>query len=329
MICYTLKLEIILCKNIIILSNCHNTMRSISFDIGIKNMAYCILDISSHLIIKDWAVLNLMAAEPIVQVCTCTTSNKSKKNPMVKPCLKLAKYSKNGQYYCDKHAKAETQFMIPQKQFLASNLKKQKVQELIHLGKEHGLENMAHLKKDKIVEVLASYFEGRCFQHIVAVKSKTAGETDLIQIGRNMKDQLDRIDGIATIQYVVIENQISPIANRMKTIQGMLAQYFIMKVPDCHIEFVSSSHKLKQFTQVSENKLTTNSYKQNKADGIHYCTKLLEKNAELGGSQLFDTSLTKKKDDLADCFLQGLWYLKHKNIITYADDLKINIVSLS
>ena len=307
-------------------------MRSISFDIGIKNMAYCILDISSHLIIKDWAVLNLMAAEPIVQVCTCSTSNKSKKNPLVKPCLKLAKYTKNTQYYCEKHAKAETQFMIPQKQFLASSLKKQKVQELIHLGKSHGIENLADLKKDKIIETLVGYFEQRCFQHIVAVKTKTAGETDLIQIGRNMKEQLDRIDRIDeldSIQYVVIENQISPIANRMKTIQGMLAQYFIMKVPDCHIEFVSSSHKLKQFIGISENKLTTNSYKQNKADGIHYCTKLLEKNAELAGSHIFDKSLTKKKDDLADCFLQGLWYFKQKNIITYADDLKINIVSLS
>jgi len=35
---------------------------------------------------------------------------------------------------------------------------------------------------------------------------------------------------------------------------------------------------------------------------------------------------TKKKDDLADSFLQGIWYLKHNNIITYAEDLKINIV---
>jgi len=34
----------------------------------------------------------------------------------------------------------------------------------------------------------------------------------------------------------------------------------------------------------------------------------------------------KKKDDLADSFLQGIWYLKHKKIIIYADDLKIKIV---
>ena len=31
--------------------------------------------------------------------------------------------------------------------------------------------------------------------------------------------------------------------------------------------------------------------------------------------KIFDKS--KKKDDLADCFLQGLWYLKDKNIIIF------------
>jgi hypothetical protein len=36
-----------------------------------------------------------------------------------------------------------------------------------------------------------------------------------------------------------------------------------------------------------------------------------------------------KQDDLADAFLQGLWYFKNRNIITYADDLKINSVSIT
>jgi hypothetical protein len=35
---------------------------------------------------------------------------------------------------------------------------------------------------------------------------------------------------------------------------------------------------------------------------------------------------SKKKDDLADCFLQGLWFLKREKKITYADDLEIKIV---
>lgn len=308
-------------------------MRVISFDIGIKNMAYCILDVSSQLIIKEWSILNLMEAEIPKHVCSCTISNKSKKNPVTKPCTKFAKYKKNDKFYCDKHAKSDTQFMLPAKQYLSTGLKKQKVQELIHLGKKHGLENLAEQKKDKLVDILANFFETRCYENITMAKTKTAGETDLIQIGRNMKEQLDKIDSIETIEYVVVENQISPIATRMKTIQGMLAQYFIMKIPRCHIEFVSSSHKLKQFVglenkdkSILENTLITNSYKENKKDGIFYCQNIIEKNPALTGSQLFAESPSKKKDDLADCFLQGLWYLKHRNIITYAEDLKINIV---
>ena len=33
-----------------------------------------------------------------------------------------------------------------------------------------------------------------------------------------------------------------------------------------------------------------------------------------------------KKDDLADCFLQGVWFMSNRNIITCAENLKINIV---
>jgi hypothetical protein len=33
-----------------------------------------------------------------------------------------------------------------------------------------------------------------------------------------------------------------------------------------------------------------------------------------------------KKDDLADAFLQGLWFFKQQNIILYADDLNIKLV---
>lgn len=46
-----------------------------------------------------------------------------------------------------------------------------------------------------------------------------------------------------------------------------------------------------------------------------------------GWHQNFEKS--KKRDDLADCFLQGIWYLKHNKIIHYADNLKINSVIVS
>jgi hypothetical protein len=123
-----------------------------------------------------------------------------------------------------------------------------------------------------------------------------------------------------TITHVILENQISTIANRMKTIQGMLAQYFIMRGrPDIVIEFVSSSNKLKDF--VAEKNTT---YKQHKKDGIAICSRFLENNP--GWSGWVSVLQTTKRDDLADSFLQGIWYLKRGNIISYAENLKINIV---
>jgi hypothetical protein len=175
-------------------------------------------------------------------------------------------------------------------------------------------------------------------------KVASSNDIDLIKIGRNMKDQMDKLDKTG-LQKVIIENQISPIANRMKTIQGMLAQYFIMTNTSLDIEFVSSANKLKQFSSVKvekkgkpeeplENTFTpkedTNinpEYKQHKRDGVEYCTKILNSNADL--NPWMGSLDIKKKDDLADCFLQGLWYLKHHKIISFAENLKINIVSLS
>jgi hypothetical protein len=88
-----------------------------------------------------------------------------------------------------------------------------------------------------------------------------AHDLDLITYGRNMMQHLDAIlyapsqsssssSSPQAIDMMIIENQISTLASRMKTLQGMITQYFIMKhIP--HIEFISASCKLKLFTDVS------------------------------------------------------------------------------
>jgi hypothetical protein len=120
-----------------------------------------------------------------------------------------------------------------------------------------------------------------------------------------------------------MENQISTIASRMKTIQGMLAQYYIMQPYLPQVEFVSSANKLKHLVISS----VRDTYKQHKKDSIEFCEKFLSSNQHLGNWG--DILHTPKKDDLADAFLQGIWYLKHRKLITYADNLNINSVSLS
>jgi hypothetical protein len=126
----------------------------------------------------------------------------------------------------------------------------------------------------------------------------------------------------------------------MKTIQGMLAQYFIMihEHSDIYIEFISSANKLKGFVlpeepaqqpeepaQQPEEQKTTTNYKKNKKNGIFICSQIIQQNEIL---QSWSSILnTPKKDDLADCFLQGIWYLQNKKLISFADNLKINSIN--
>lgn len=299
-------------------------MKLISFDIGIKNMAYCIfhLDTGSQPIIYDWNVLNLMDKEETEKnVCSCYLKPANKKSSP-KMCGKIAKFTKNNQFFCEKHAKSNTEFIIPSKEISVPYFNKMKVDELKTVyNKLNFCNHGENLKKQELLDKINNFYKEKCFIPIINKKKKSANDTDLIIIGKNMKTLLNQISGIQDITHVIIENQISPIANRMKTIQGMLAQYFIMINHDITIEFISSSNKLKSLEHSDNEKLenvfienieNTQSkiYKKHKIDGVTKCSQILEKNIEF--KKWVHVLETKKKDDLADCFLQGIWYI-HKN----------------
>lgn len=295
-------------------------MKIISFDVGIKNMAYCILDLSGEKMeITDWNVLNLLNLQTFVQKkCTVKCKTSKKKNEE-KVCGKNAKYQKGEQFYCEQHAKCDKQYMMPKKDYTEKVLKKKKIEDLLSIGKQHMffLDNVKR-NKQELIDTLRTYFDKHMLEKIEKEKTVTAGQTDLLSIGRNLKVELNKLDTLENIDVVFIENQISPIANRMKTIQGMLAQYFIMTNDNINIEFVSSSHKLKQFDK------DKNSYKENKQQSVIFSRNIIDKNENFENwKEKLDS---KKKDDLADCFLQGLYYFIREKNIYYADDLKIKFV---
>lgn len=311
--------------------------KMLSFDIGIKNMAYCFFDISgtNNPAIKAWGILNLMDEEDPIPKCQCVLKPKSKKSTISKTCDKLAKYTKNGEHYCLKHAILE-QWIIPTKEISMASLRKLDKEKLGDLGIKYKVfqDSVAvPASKKALLEVLQSFFLENCFEPIIKAKSKTASTTDLITLGRNMRDRLDELPWIQEVTHVIMENQISPLAGRMKTVQGMLAQYFIMRSPDAYIEFVSSANKLKGFILPSDNTNTStdpvlenpailentevsqktdkDKYKKHKTDSVAICSQLLEQNP--GFASWKHCLETPKKDDLADCFLQGIWWIS-KNV---------------
>ena len=359
------------------------TKRIISFDVGIKNMAYCIFDVLSQssdippiVTIVDWNILNisksiepssdptsastiaLESLSPPTCMHVLSTSKKKRSSETeltTKCCGKKSKYHKDGFYVCEKHAKESQKYLMPKSEYTEKSLQKRKLDDLKSFVQQQNVYFFTgipeKIKKQELIDKVVQTFQPRCWEENPKPKKETkAGDIDLISIGRNLYAQLSQNPYMQTVTHVVIENQISPIANRMKTIQGMLAQVFIFyQIPI--IEFVSSANKLKDFVKAvqmdtnEESKTGTVSettkkkssskigiYKQHKNDAVVFCRQFLSTYFENLTTFLQEKDWVHffnshgKKDDLADAFLQGIWYI-NKKIITNADNLKINNVT--
>ena len=186
------------------------------------------------------------------------------------------------------------------------------------------------------------------------LKSKLQPEhVSLIIVGSNLMIKFDKLfygsDSTSTSpDKVIIENQISPIATRMKTVQGMVTQYFLMRgiSPDC-ISYISATNKLKAWTSINSHADSAadaaheiDTYDGRKKMGIACVRKLLsgdnvgngtaDADADADADATGDAGVKrkkfkmsantalqwrfvfeshKKKDDMADSLLQGLSYL--------------------
>ena len=133
-------------------------------------------------------------------------------------------------------------------------------------------------------------------------------QINLINVGKTLKDKLNKLLKNIQIDFVLIENQIGPLAIKMKSLQGMIAQYFIMKNIE-NIEFISSINKLKPYL----GNLKTN-YQQRKQYGVEICKCYLNQFDILIKWQSYFNQ-NKKQADLPDCFLQALSYFFKKNVL--------------
>ena len=316
----------------------------VSIDVGIKNLAYCIFQNteSSPLTIVDWNSINLIQTDTIDFKCNAILEKSKKGKGKIKVasqsdadlnsridsknskastsgistsieciCNKKAKFhftkeGENSQYYCEKHAKSSKK-LIYTKECSPTYLKKQKMETLSKIVENLHLTITSQDKKPQILEKITSHYDQVALKPIV-MKKTSANDVSLIEIGKSIKREFNNNPEMISVTHALIENQISPIATRMKTIQGLLAQYFIMTNDDIKIEFISSSNKLRNVVvEPKEEQTPSQKYKQHKVDSVIYTKQLLEKNEEFKKwLPILDTS---KKDDLADCFLQGMWYI--------------------
>ena len=285
-------------------------MKLLSIDVGIKNLAYCLFDTTITTVAQNvkkdnillWGVINLCGAEP-----NCGEN-----------CKKKAKFAIQMKYLCPTHAKKST-YILPTNNLSLKKIKTMKLVDLHKVVKEYKIPLAPEAtKKEDILKTVQGFMEKQMLQ---PVSQTSANALDLIQLGIATRKAFDEEfkDHLATIDCIIIENQISPIANRMKSLQGMLAQYFIMH-DKTQIVFVSAANKLKGYSAASavveaqseteeanEAGADTSSYAARKKEGIRITLELLTANYSADWLAYFKTH--KKKDDLADAFLQGKWYI--------------------
>ena len=274
-------------------------MKVLSIDVGIKNLAFCLFvkpDDSNNYQIVKWDSINLSQQ----------TETKCCEIEKFKDCNNPSKFTKNGKCYCLKHSKKQP-FQVPTSELKSAFINKQKIKGLYDLAEKYKIKYENPVKKVELAALINNYIFEKYFDPVSTVN---ASKIDLITVGRNLKLKLDNIlnEYIDTITHVVIENQISPIANRMKTIQGMIAQYFIIRSENASIDFVSASNKLKD-----QSSLLKTSYGERKKLGVQQCLENIVNNANYNSWEDFFKNHSKK-DDLADSFLQGKWFIENKMV---------------
>lgn len=147
------------------------------------------------------------------------------------------------------------------------------------------------------------------------------------EIADRLYIELDNIIGelndinISEIDYVLLENQPSNLNGVMKTIQLLIYSYFnLLKHWDNKVKVVNmipATLKLQNHTyeplskreNIDRKKIKRKDlYNYNKKDGIELCSYYVKNNTIL--SEHYKTH--KKKDDLADCLLQVISWIRKK-----------------
>ena len=176
--------------------------------------------------------------------------------------------------------------------------------------------------------VHAKQFHTNCNKEIALKPFKIQNSNTLDFDGVKMKLmlELEKRNQLLSAYSVVIENQPSFKNPRMKSIASTLYDYYLIRgIIDKNttnsninkVKFMAPSNKLKLANDGDTKELVkvkatseTKSYKLTKSLGIKYCLEMIQHLPEW----VTHFNSHKKKDDLADAFLQGVYYITTNNI---------------
>jgi len=289
-------------------------MKVLSWDVGIINLAYCLIDYNKETKdykILDWDIINLTDRDKMK--CTECNANPSYYQEV------------SDKYYCKNHSKLA---MVSPPDFTL-------------LFNNNDKENCCFEGKTNVCDKKSKYqLNDNCYcnTHAKSKYKSLCNEYKLVNHSKKGIDKMSMDDFLLRLvrelekrplllncDYVFIENQPTMKNPRMKTISVTLYNYYIMrgiidkeitKSPLKAVHFMAPSNKLKlanegdkvELVKVKNNDDDSKTYKLTKALGVKYCLEMIKQFPEWVNK--FNSH--KKKDDLADCFLQGMYALINK-----------------
>ena len=291
----------------------------LGWDIGIKNLAFCLMDYSNSekkFKIIDWGVINLLDEHSNKKMCCYM---KDTNDPSSK-CNVSASYQtlSRENFYCKRCSKklpTETQ---------------------------GSLENIPDKIPCKLCKKNATRYHPEtdthyCLKHLNecdidindtdAISHSTATRTPLYTLGKVIFRKLDQYPSILSAKYICLENQPARKNPTMKSVQMMLYSYFIAKVNSGEMKvrdlvMMSAKNKLKvyndEYGKIPDEVLSMkNRYQRNKKQAV-VTTELFLNNEFPDWWDFYRKENRNKKDDLADSFLMCRYYIvrikKIKNI---------------
>ena len=243
------------------------TKRIISIDVGIKNLAYCILErTDNNFKIFEWDIINILD---------------DKLNNVPKCC----NFSRNK--ICNKPAC----FTVK------------------HKNIDDSFSELSYCNKKTCEKFMKDTYKN---EKIIKLKKITAKNTGILELTSILLNKLEKIkDIILTVDEVVIENQPVLKNPTMKSIQMVLYTYFVehgynitsSKIQNVYLFSARNKLKLYDGPKIECNKKSN--YEKRKFLSVEYTKYYIKDN-----NKLLDFFLNnKKKDDLADSFIQGYYYL--------------------
>lgn len=284
------------------------TSKILSWDVGIKNLAYCMLEKSEEdFKILQWGIINLVEDR-----------QKCEHEMKAHTCEEVAKFLV---YHTDKINLFDT----CESKFSCSKHKDKMTPKIIDTKDKNHICMICEKQSDYLLENTKyswckTHFETKGKSFVKKIKSKKVSVTScnkqpIQELAEKLFSKLDKeFDNLKDIDKVLIENQPSFINPTMKTLSAFLYSYFVVRgitdgkmKSDVEVKFVSPSNKLKVNENNTDNVLKGGAkekiYKMTKKLGVKYCTALICEKDKLILEKY------KKKDDMCDSFLQGFQHL--------------------